>query len=108
MAKLHYANKLANLLCNVTNELVGLWQDQRPTSCTACRALVLLEPNISTGHAEPSKLANKLHYVRAPLISLKIHFESDVKCCLNLYFDKMDGLCVVENTQIAEHIPFMQ
>jgi hypothetical protein len=30
MAKLHYANKLANLLCNITNELVVLWQDQRP------------------------------------------------------------------------------
>jgi hypothetical protein len=28
IAKLHYANKLANLLCNITNELVGLWQDQ--------------------------------------------------------------------------------
>jgi hypothetical protein len=24
MAKLHYTNKLANLLCNITNELVGL------------------------------------------------------------------------------------
>jgi hypothetical protein len=31
MAKLHCTNKLANLLCNITNELVGLWQDQRPT-----------------------------------------------------------------------------
>jgi hypothetical protein len=37
MAKLHYTNKLANL-CNITNELVGLWQDQRPTSGLA-RAL---------------------------------------------------------------------
>jgi hypothetical protein len=32
LAKLHYTNKLSNLLCNITNEHVGLWQDQRPTS----------------------------------------------------------------------------
>jgi hypothetical protein len=49
MDKLHYANELANLLCNITNELVGLWQDQPPTSCTTCWALVLPQPNISTG-----------------------------------------------------------
>jgi hypothetical protein len=24
-AKIHYTNKLTNLLCNITNELVGLW-----------------------------------------------------------------------------------
>jgi hypothetical protein len=48
MAKLHYANKLANLLCNITNELIGLWQDQRPTSCT-CWALVLPKPMQQVG-----------------------------------------------------------
>jgi hypothetical protein len=45
MAKHHYTNKLANLLCNISNELGGLWQDQLPTSCTTCWALVLPEPN---------------------------------------------------------------
>ena len=28
---------------------VGLWQDQRPTSCTTCWALVLPEPNKFVG-----------------------------------------------------------
>jgi hypothetical protein len=51
LAKFHYTNKLANLKRNITNELVGLWQDQRQTSCATCWALVLPEPN---------KLANKL------------------------------------------------
>jgi hypothetical protein len=42
MAQFHYTNKLANLR-NITNELVGLRQDQRSASCTACWALVLPE-----------------------------------------------------------------
>jgi hypothetical protein len=75
MAKLHYTNKLANNiyiyeqcrstldeLCNITNELVGLWQDQRPASCTTYWALVLPEPSKLTNKlAQWSLSANKLY-----------------------------------------------
>jgi hypothetical protein len=62
MAKLHYTNKLAELLRNITIKLVGLWQNQRPTRCIICWALVLPEPNkLANKSAQWNLSANKLY-----------------------------------------------
>jgi hypothetical protein len=62
MAKLHYTNKLANLLCNITNELVGA------SGKTSAQQVVQLVGRLVLPRAQdhlrqsqrPSKLANKL------------------------------------------------
>jgi hypothetical protein len=46
---LHRANLFANLLGVGYVVMLGSWQDQRPTSCTTCWALVLPEPNKFVG-----------------------------------------------------------
>jgi hypothetical protein len=60
MAKLHYANKLVNLLCNITNEACWALARPAPNKLYNLLALVLPEPNIDHGIASAQQVGQQV------------------------------------------------